>query len=343
MTKEIIIAGGGIAGLSLGIALRERGVETTLCDAGHYPRHRVCGEFISGVSDETLEILGVKSLLVDAERNKTTTWCGPSGNILQRTLPKPALGISRFRLDERMAQRFVELGGTLNEGERVPAEVTKSEGVILATGRPATKGSQWLGLKTHLLDFELQTDLEMHLGDGGYLGMSRIEDRKVNACGLFKIRPELKASKGTTMHEYLSAIGLKSLAERIHSAEKDPTSQLGVSAFILGEQKHESKSLVRLGDQEAIIAPLSGNGMSMAFESSAQAIPLIEAYLDSKLRWEEVGDLLNRQLSRRFRRRIRVANFLNPMLTSRRMQRGITKLNQFSLLPFKSLYESTRS
>lgn len=342
MKKEIIIAGGGISGLSLGIALRERGIETTLCDAGHYPRHRVCGEFISGVSDKSLELLGVKSLLVDAEINRTTTWCDSRGTILQRTLPKSALGISRFRLDERMAERFIELGGTLKEGERVPAEVMRNEGVVLATGRPAKKGSQWLGLKTHLVDFELQSDLEMHLGDGGYLGMSKIEDGKVNACGLFKLRPEVKASKSTTMHEYLSAIGLESLAERVSSAEKDPTSQMGVSAFILGEQKHESKSLVRLGDQEAIIAPLSGNGMSMAFESSAQVVPLIEAYLDSKLRWEEVGELLNHQLSRRFRRRIRVANFLNPMLTSRPMQRGIAKMNQLSLLPFKSLYQATR-
>jgi 2-polyprenyl-6-methoxyphenol hydroxylase-like FAD-dependent oxidoreductase len=241
-----------------------------------------------------------------------------------------------------MAERFVELGGTLKEGERVPAEVTKNEGLVIATGRPAKKGSQRLGLKTHLIDFELQTDLEMHLGDGGYLGMSKIEDRKVNACGLFKLRPEVKASKSSTMQEYLSAIGLESLAERVAAAEKDPTSQMGVSAFILGEQKHENRSLVRLGDQEAIIAPLSGNGMSMAFESSAQVVPLIEAYLDSKLRWDEVGDLLNHQLGRRFRRRIRVANFLNPMLTSRPMQRGIAKMNQLSLLPFKSLYQATR-
>ena len=62
LTKEITIAGGGLAGLSLAVALRLRGVPVTVLEAGHYPRHRVCGEFISGVSTETLDFLGIREL-----------------------------------------------------------------------------------------------------------------------------------------------------------------------------------------------------------------------------------------------------------------------------------------
>ena len=49
LKHPISIAGGGLAGLSLGIALQSRGVSVTLHEASTYPRHRVCGEFISGV------------------------------------------------------------------------------------------------------------------------------------------------------------------------------------------------------------------------------------------------------------------------------------------------------
>ena len=46
--KPVTIVGGGLAGLTLGIALRENSVPVHIYEAGTYPRHRVCGEFISG-------------------------------------------------------------------------------------------------------------------------------------------------------------------------------------------------------------------------------------------------------------------------------------------------------
>ena len=45
--KPITIAGGGVAGLALGVALAQRGIPVELFDKGAYPRHRVCGEFIA--------------------------------------------------------------------------------------------------------------------------------------------------------------------------------------------------------------------------------------------------------------------------------------------------------
>jgi len=62
-TKPITIAGGGLAGLTLGIGLRQRGVPVTLQEGGRYPRHRVCGEFISGRGQETLARFGLRDLL----------------------------------------------------------------------------------------------------------------------------------------------------------------------------------------------------------------------------------------------------------------------------------------
>ena len=56
--KPITIIGGGLAGLTLGIGLRQREVPVTIWEAGNYPRHRVCGEFISGNGQAVLERLG---------------------------------------------------------------------------------------------------------------------------------------------------------------------------------------------------------------------------------------------------------------------------------------------
>ena len=66
MHKSITIVGGGLAGLTLGLGLRERGVPVTLWEAGHYPHHRVCGEFVSGRGLESLDRLRLRRLLEDA-------------------------------------------------------------------------------------------------------------------------------------------------------------------------------------------------------------------------------------------------------------------------------------
>ena len=77
MEKVVTIAGGGLAGLSLGIALRQTRTPVILHEAGMYPRHRVCGEFISGVSPAVLETLGIADLVQDAKRHFSSAMVFP--------------------------------------------------------------------------------------------------------------------------------------------------------------------------------------------------------------------------------------------------------------------------
>ena len=105
--KTVTIIGGGLAGLSLGIGLRQRGIPVTLHEATTYPRHRVCGEFVCGVTSSTLKNLDIQDELADAEECKTTGWYYREKLIYQRTLPVSAFGISRHLLDLRLSQKFV--------------------------------------------------------------------------------------------------------------------------------------------------------------------------------------------------------------------------------------------
>ncbi|MFM7376435.1 MAG: hypothetical protein ACKO39_14995, partial [Chthoniobacterales bacterium] len=59
MTHQVVIVGGGLAGLGLGLALRRNAVPVTIHEAGRYPRHRVCGEFITSLDRHTREELGL--------------------------------------------------------------------------------------------------------------------------------------------------------------------------------------------------------------------------------------------------------------------------------------------
>ena len=72
--NEIKIIGGGLTGLSLGIALRKLEVPVTLHEASQYPRHKVCGEFINGVKKSTLDYLGISPLFESALRHSKVDW-----------------------------------------------------------------------------------------------------------------------------------------------------------------------------------------------------------------------------------------------------------------------------
>ena len=74
-TVEII--GGGLAGLSLGLGLRARGVPARLIEAGTYPRHRVCGEFITGLDEGTRRELQLTDILSGARLARSVLWSEP--------------------------------------------------------------------------------------------------------------------------------------------------------------------------------------------------------------------------------------------------------------------------
>ena len=45
--NEIIIVGGGLAGLTAGIHLSKIGFQVTILEKNSFPKHKVCGEYIS--------------------------------------------------------------------------------------------------------------------------------------------------------------------------------------------------------------------------------------------------------------------------------------------------------
>jgi 2-polyprenyl-6-methoxyphenol hydroxylase-like FAD-dependent oxidoreductase len=56
---DVIIAGGGLAGLALSIQLGKAGYRVALFEKERYPYHKVCGEYISLESWNFLQELGL--------------------------------------------------------------------------------------------------------------------------------------------------------------------------------------------------------------------------------------------------------------------------------------------
>jgi len=338
MSRRVTIAGGGLAGLSLGIALRRRGVDVTLHEAGAYPRHRVCGEFISGVRPETLDRLGILDALAPARSLSSAHWYRYGNLLLAQDLPEPARGLSRYGLDERLKNLFEKTGGEFYPSSRLSRN--HPDPVVWCAGRVPSRGC-FIGLKCHARGLPLAADLEMHLGRGGYLGLARLAGGLVNLCGLFRVAAAISDKGPRLLLAYLRAAGLPVLAGRLAAAELDPSSFLGVAGFSLGWQPEDSRHLA-LGDACAMIPPFTGNGMSMAFESAEMALDPLVSYSRGRSDWAETASTVRRALARRFRFRLLAARALHPFLLNSVGQVLLASLSRANLLPAGTLFRALR-
>ncbi len=328
------IIGGGLAGLSLGLALRREGVPVILSEAGDYPRHRVCGEFISGLSASTIVRLGLEPFLTDARRHREVAWFVDGRAPRVQRLPAEALGISRRVLDSRLAGAFADAGGDLRVQTRV-IDFAPRAGRVFATGRRRGR-SPWLGLKIHAANLPLKRGLEIHLGEQAYVGLARVEGDRVNICGLFR-RRKVSAKGASLLGAYLRAAGFDSVAARLDEAAVDSASFCAVAALEF-DRRVPTPDRIMLGDTCAMIPPFTGNGMAMAFQSAELALDPLLAYAQGKASWSQACHDIHQALARRFRLRLASADLLHPWLLQPVRQRWLATLGRAHLLPFQSIY-----
>jgi hypothetical protein len=365
--KPITIVGGGLAGLTLGIGLRQRGVPATVWEAARYPRHRVCGEFISGRGLETLARLDLGQLILGAGATRARTAAFFSRRIASRpqTLPRPALCVSRFILDNVLAGEFCRLGGELRAGERWRGTFSGA-GVVRATGRnaqPTENGWRWFGFKAHASHVSLTADLEMHVAPNGYVGLCRLAGDEVNVCGLFRRRAggssadlqsavsrifnppggqscdahgvrqcsaecnsaiqqigNLRYGRANHGRELLFGEMGSLLRERLAGAVLEESSFCSVAGLTLKPQRAAAHDECCVGDAITMIPPMTGNGMSMAFESAEIAIEPLVNWSRDRIPWTQAQPTIAGRCDAAFKRRLAWAERLQALVLQPMLQ-----------------------
>jgi 2-polyprenyl-6-methoxyphenol hydroxylase-like FAD-dependent oxidoreductase len=342
--KSITIVGGGLAGLTLGIGLRQRGVQATICEAGNYPRHRVCGEFINGRGQATLDRLGLREMIdrAGAVSARTTAFFSATQSTAPRPLPSPAICLSRFTLDAALAKKFRELGGELREGDRFAGDF--GEGIVRATGRRVQTeagGSRWFGLKIHARNVPLAADLEMHVSPRGYVGLCKINDGEVNVCGLFR-KDAGQNGEVKNRHELLRGQPDSPLRQRLAHAEFDESSFCAVAGLSLQPQPAAIRAEICVGDAITMIPPITGNGMSMAFESAELGVAPLVAWSQGESSWHEARKKIARDCDAAFARRLAWAKWLQRIILTHALQNPLVALAARSDCIWRLAFERTR-
>lgn len=343
--KPITIVGGGLAGLTLGIGLRQRGIPVTVWEAGGYPRHRVCGEFISGRGQDALVRLGLRELLVKAGAVLAPAAVFYQGHSCSRARPvnPPALCLSRFVMDALLAERLRACGGELRERSRWPGE-TSNEGVIRASGRRAaamTGRWRWLGLKAHARGVALSAALELHGREDGYVGLCRLPGGQVNVCGLFRRSARAGASLGSSREKLRGSPGTP-LHARLAGAAFDEDSFCAVAGLALEPARASTQVECCIGDALTMIPPVTGNGMSMAIEAAELAQEPLAAWSRGRVEWAEARKEIARACDRTFGQRLAWARWLQWLMFTPLAQGGIGALLLRSDWLWRSMFERTR-
>src|SRR5687767_7519136 len=79
--SQIVVVGAGPAGASLAIRLAASGFEVTLVEREKFPRHKLCGEFVSPECLDHFAELGVleEMFAIGGDRITETRFYAPSG------------------------------------------------------------------------------------------------------------------------------------------------------------------------------------------------------------------------------------------------------------------------
>ena len=114
MTKskkfDVIIVGGGIAGLTNAIHLSKFNQTVLLIEKNSYPKHKVCGEYVSNEVIPYLNFLGIDPIKEGAKKISKVEISTIKGNLITGELPMGGFGMSRFFLDNLLLEKATSNG-----------------------------------------------------------------------------------------------------------------------------------------------------------------------------------------------------------------------------------------
>src|SRR5262249_42731548 len=122
-------------------------------------------------------------------------------------------------------------------------------------------------------------------------------------CGLFR-RPKEGGEAGLRPREALAGVPGSILRERLANAVFDEESFSSVAGLSLRPQKAVKHNECCVGDTLTMIPPVTGNGMSMAFESAEVAIEPLANYSKGRISWDEARLMIAKGCDERFAKRL---------------------------------------
>jgi flavin-dependent dehydrogenase len=332
---DIIIIGGGLAGLCNAIHLSKFDKKVLLIEKNNYPKHKVCGEYISNEVLPYLEFLDINPFNFGAVKIDRFELSTTKGNLISAKLPLGGFGISRYKLDFELSKKAIKNGVTIlkdivlnvdfsNDSFLVQTKENKkytSKITIGAFGKRSVldvkmnrnfiqKKSPYLGVKIHVKGNFPEDVVALHNFKGGYCGVSKVENNAINLCYITNF---LSFKKYKNIDDFQQKVVFQNhfLKEIFNGSEAVFEKPLTISQISFVTKNPVENHILMCGDSAGMIHPLCGNGMSMAIQSAQLSSLLILNYFNGELNSRnELEKQYIRDWNRKFSFRLKTGHFI---------------------------------
>lgn len=288
---DVIIIGGGLAGLTAALHLSNNNCSVCLIEKNEYPNHKVCGEYVSNEVLPYLKSQGIDPFQIGAKEISKFKITDTKGKSITASLPLGGFGISRYAFDQLIFEAIKnEVHVVFDTVEKVSfdnnhftvttqkKDVLQANFVVGAFGKRSNldaylnrrfmqQDSPWLAVKAHYeYDFPDDT-VALHNFNGGYCGLSKVENGSINACYLASFKSFKKYGNIDTFQKNeLSKNPF--LNEFFNDSKPLFKKPLTISQVSFNKKEPVENHIFMIGDSAGLIHPLCGNGMAMAIKSA---------------------------------------------------------------------------
>ncbi len=307
MKYQVIVIGGGLGGLCSALHLSLRGIKVLLIEKNAYPKHKVCGEYISNEVLPYLKALGFDPFEFGAQNITDFTLSTPGSRSINTKLPLGGFSISRYCIDSELAKKVTQAGAEILQASVTDVQFendlfnvqTKdsrynAEIVIGAFGKRSTldakmnrafmqRNSPFLGVKAHYKGSFPETAVGLHNFEGGYCGVSKVETDNINICYLADFESFKKYKNIEGFQEKVLRKN-KYLNDILNDAELVFDKHLTISQVSFERKNPVESHLIMVGDSAGMIHPLAGNGMGMAIQAAQLAASTILDYFSGNIK-----------------------------------------------------------
>jgi flavin-dependent dehydrogenase len=311
---DLAVIGGGPAGAAAAIMAARAGARVVLFEAKTFPRHKVCGEFVSSESLEVLdELIGSGAAgLLDQTRKLERTRLFFRKRMIEAPVEPAGVSITRYCLDFFLWCAAEAVGVTTFLNTEVtaihgsgPFEVAAgsakyySRTLVIAAGRWSQftpdrvlpPGPKWIGVKCHFREENPPPSTDLYFFNHGYCGVQPIAPDTVNACAM------VRSDCATSLEEVFAQH--RGLSER--AALWEPViAPVSTAPLIYREPQPIKGNVLFVGDAAAFIDPFVGDGISIALRSGRLAAEGLRLFFCGQLTLGECAALYKEDYMRNF-------------------------------------------